>query len=366
MNNTILLLVNHEIVIYNFRKELVERLIDNSYKVIISCPYGKNIDRLTNLGAIHVDLDIDRRGVNPLKDLKLFLHYKRLIKQYKPDAILTYTIKPNLYGGLAARLTKTPCIANITGLGTAIEKRGLLQIFIIKFYKVCLKNAKTVFFQNKENLDFMMNKGVKGKGNKLLPGSGVNVNQFKYIEYPLSSTLHFVYVGRVMKAKGIDYYLESAKTIRKKYPNTVFHILGDFEEDYESILAEYQKNGYIEYHGKVNNVKEYYKIAHAIIHPSFHEGMSNVLLEAASSGRPIIASRISGCKETFDENKTGFSFIARDQESLDLAIEKFINLPYENKRQMGIDGRKKVVNEFDREKIVNIYIDTIKKNIEVY
>jgi galacturonosyltransferase len=167
-----------------------------------------------------------------------------------------------------------------------------------------------------------------------------------------------------MKSKGIDYFLESAKYVSKKYPNTVFHIIGDLEEDYNDKITDYVSKGYINYHGKTNDIRDFLKLSHATIHPSFHEGMSNVLLESAASGRPVIASNIPGCKETFVENKSGLSFILKDQESLNQTIEKFIKLPYEYKKQMGIAGRDKMVKEFSRENVVNKYIEAINKTLE--
>jgi glycosyltransferase involved in cell wall biosynthesis len=364
MSKVILILVNHEIVIYNFRKELVEELIDKDYEVIISCPYGKNIEKLITLGAIHEDIIINRRGINPIKDSVLFYQYRKLVKKYKPDLLLTYTIKPNIYGGLISRITKTPIIVNITGLGTAIEKKGLLKLITTTLYKIALKKADTLFFQNSENQDYMLKKGIIGNRYKLIPGSGVNVEKFNLLEYPPNSALNFIYVGRVMKAKGIDYFLESARLFKIKNPNINFHILGDYEEDYQSVLEDYQRNGYILYHGKVDDVREYYKIAHAIIHPTFHEGMSNVLLEASSSGRPVIASNIPGCLEIIDEGKSGFTFEVKNQISLNNAIDNFINLSYEEMKQMGLNAREKVIAEFDRKKIVNIYIEKIKNIME--
>jgi len=156
MIKRILFLVNHDIVIYNFRKELVENLISKNYEVIISCPDGQNIDKLIQMGAKHVDLKIHRHSKNPINDIKLFCHYHKLIKKYKPNIVLTYTIKPNIYGGIASRLTKTPYIANITGLGTAVENKSLLQAITIRLYKFALKKAHTIFFQNKENMNFML------------------------------------------------------------------------------------------------------------------------------------------------------------------------------------------------------------------
>ena len=364
MSKVILILVNHEIVIYNFRKELVEELMDKDYEVIISCPYGKNIEKLITLGAIHEDIIINRRGINPIKDFVLLYHYRKLVKKYKPDLLLSYTIKPNIYGGLISRITKTPIIVNITGLGTAIEKKGLLKWITTKLYKIALKKADILFFQNIENQDYMLKKGITGNRYKLIPGSGVNVEKFNLLEYPPNSTLNFIYVGRVMKAKGIDYYLELARLFKIKNPNIVFHILGDCEEDYQSVLEDYQRKGYILYHGKVDDVSEYYKIAHAIVLPSFHEGMSNVLLEASSSGRPVIASKIPGCLEIIVEGISGFTFEAKNQLSLNDAIDKFIHLSYEEKREMGLKARYKVKSDFDRKKIVNIYMGEIKRLLE--
>lgn len=357
----ILILSNSMDGFYRFRNELIIKLLKEDYSVFLSAPIDAREDYYRQLGVIVTQTKISRRSINPFKDLKLFLFYIRLINKYKPDHVLTYTIKPNVYGGLAARLAKIPYIANITGLGTAIENKGIIQNIAIKLYKIGLKKASMIFFQNQENLNFMISKGVRGHSYQLLPGSGVNINYFDYSEYPSQDRLHFLFIGRVMKSKGIDYFLESAKYVNEKYPNTVFHVIGDLEEDYKEKISEYVSKSYIKYHGKTDDIRDFLKMSHAIIHPSFHEGMSNVLLESASSGRPVIASNIAGCKETFEENKTGLSFIVKNQELLNTAIEKFIKLPHEHKKKMGIAGRDKMVKEFSRENIVNKYIEAINK-----
>lgn len=364
MSNRILLLVNHDIVIYNFRRELVERFISEGFEVIISCPNGPNIDKLVQIGAKHLDLKINRRGINPISDIKLLFHYRYLIKTYTPSIVLTYTIKPNIYGGIASRFSKTPYIANITGLGTAVENKGLLQLITTKLYKFALKNANTIFFQNKENMEFMLDRHITGKSHILIPGSGVNTKFFSYINYPISDTINFLFIGRIMKAKGIDYYLEAAKKVKEKYPNTIFHIIGDYEENYEDIISEYQNKGYIQYHGKINDVREFHKIAHCTINPTYYpEGISNVLLESAASGRPIIASNRSGCKEVIVDNFNGYLFSQRDVEDLIKKIEMFINLSYEQKKQMGLCGREKVDTEFNRDIVVNEYITAVRRII---
>lgn len=359
--NRILVLTNSINGLYNFRNELIESLFKNEYEVYISSPYNSKSDHYKTNGIKIIDTSINRHGVNPFSDIKLFFHYRKIIKKIRPKVILTYTIKPNIYGGLAARFTKTPYISNITGLGTAVENRGLLQIITMKLYKSALKKVHTIFFQNKENMDFMLNKGIKGENQILLPGSGVNVKKFIYLEYPEDEILNFLFIGRVMKAKGIDYYLEAAKHVKLIYPNTVFHILGGYEEDYKSLINDYEVKGIIKYHGKVDDVREFYKIAHAIVHPSFHEGMSNVLLEAAASGRPVLATKIPGCLETFNEGESGLGFDIKSVPSLIKAIIKFIELPYEDKKKMGVESRRKMEKEFDREIVIKAYLNQIKK-----
>ena len=359
MNRRVLFLVNHEVVIYNFRLELVVRLLQEGYDVLISSPYGERIRELEELGCTSIHTTMDRHGVSILQDLKLLLHYRKILKQYSPSVVLTYTIKPNIYGGIACRMQKIPYIANITGLGTAVEKAGFLQSFTSFLYKHALKNAQKVFFQNKENQAFFEKKRIALGKHGLLPGSGVNLTKFQPLEYPPDDTIEFVFISRIMKEKGIDHYLEMAKVIKAKYPNTHFHICGFCEESYEGILNKLQEEGIIQYHGMVKDVREIHKKTHCTVLPSYHEGMANVLLEAAACGRPVLASDIPGCKESFENGVSGFGFESRSTISLIQAIEQFITLPYEQKVTMGISGRKKVEEEFDRQIVVKAYIKEI-------
>ncbi|NMA31052.1 MAG: glycosyltransferase family 4 protein, partial [Candidatus Methanofastidiosa archaeon] len=229
-------------------------------------------------------------------------------------------------------------------------------------YKMGLKKASCVFFQNKENSDFINIKGIiKGK-QKLLPGSGVNLNHYQVLDYPNDKVINFLFISRVMKQKGIDQYLDAASFIKDKYPNTEFHILGFCEETYEDKLIEMQNEGIIQYHGMQRDVREFHKISHCTIHPTYYpEGMSNVLLESAACGRPIIATNRSGCREIVDDCVNGY--VVEQQNSRDLIkkIEKFLKLSYEEKKQMGLAGRKKVENEFDRKKVVDAYLEEIEE-----
>lgn len=360
----ILFLSNHFITLYSFRKELIQRLVNEGHEVYISTPADTKNKYFYDMGCNVIDTPVDRRGTNPIKDIQLLLYYQALIKKNTPDIVLTFTIKPNIYGGLACRATKTPHIANVTGLGTSIENGGFLQKITLILYANGLRKASCVFFQNEANKQFFIDKHIVSGNIRLVPGSGVNLKEHRFEEYPDNDELiKFLFIGRIMRNKGIDELLEAAQKIKHIYPNTQFHLIGGCEEDYMTRLNNLEHQGIIRYHGHQNNVHSFIKSAHTVIHPSYHEGMSNALLEAASTGRPVLASNIPGCKEIFDEGVTGFGFEARSTESLINAAERFINLPYEEKKKMGAAGRKKMENEFNRNIVINAYLDEMQNNM---
>ncbi len=355
----ILILANNDVGLYKFRKELLEALIIEN-EVHISLPYGEFVDNMVDMGCVYHNVEFNRHGTNPIKELGQISYYKKLIKKILPDVVLTYTIKPNIYGGMACSALKVPYFCNITGLGTAIENNGIMQKISLNLYRFGLRKACKVFFQNQYNLDFMLEHKVAKSQYHLLPGSGVNLNNFKLINYPHNqANINFLFIGRVMKDKGIDEFLSMAKHIKLKYPNISFDIIGMIDGDYEDIINNAVSEGFINYHGLQSDVKPFIQNAHCIVLPSYHEGMANVLLEAAASGRPVIASDIAGCRETFDEGISGFGCKAKSTESLIEAVEKFINLPYEQKQEMGIEGRKKVEKQFDRQIVIDTYLKEI-------
>ena len=360
MAKKVLILVNHDVVIYNFRKELVERLLTDGYQITISSPYGERIDDLVNMGCEYIEANIERHGTNPLNEFKLLNYYKKIIKHIKPDVVLTYTIKPNIYGGLAAKKYKMPYIANITGLGTAVEKEGLMQKISIILYKLAFSNIQRVFFQNTENMQFFIDNNIVVNKHKLVPGSGVNLQHFNVLEYPSDESIEFVFISRIMKEKGIDQYIETAKYITSKYPNIKFHVCGFCEERYEKTLKDLQNKGVLTYHGMVRDVRGILKKTHCTIHPTYYpEGLSNVLLESAACGRPIITTDRSGCREVVDRGINGYMVKQRDSKDLIEKVEKFIKLDYEQKKLMGLAGRDKVEKEFDRQIVVEAYLSEI-------
>lgn len=359
---TILVLTNNIGGLHSFRKEVMKAMVDEGYKVVISHPdEDERIAYFTDIGCEDVLTEFNRRGMNPVKDLQLLMKYRKLIKKYKPFAVLTYTIKPNVYGGMACRMTGTPQLANVTGLGDAVENGGLLQKLTVFLYKMGIGKAKRVFFQNKYNRQFCIEKGIAKEDPVLLPGSGVNLNHHILQEYPDDGVLKFLFIARLLKDKGTEEYFEAATRIKEKYPNTEFQILGRCEGHYQTQLEELVSRGIINFLGGTSDVRPFIGNVHCTIMPSYHEGMSNVNLESAANGRPVITTNVPGCQETVDNGVTGILCEPRSAESLIAAIEKFLSLTYEEKKAMGMAARKKVEREFDRQIVVNKYRDELKK-----
>lgn len=357
----ILFLTNALGGLYSFRRELIQELLGRGYEVSISAPHGDRAEYFCQIGCQVIETPFERRSINLLGDLRLFLSYWRLIRTESPDIVLTYTIKPNIYGGMACRLLQKPYIANITGLGSALDEKGILRQLSILLYRAALGKASCVFFQNQENRQLFLGQKVVQGRQRLIPGSGVNLEYFSVLDYPPEDTLNFLFIGRVMKLKGIEEYLEAAEFIASKYENTVFHVLGSCEEDYEQKLYRLQAQGVIQYHGRQKDVRPFHKLSHCTIHPTYYpEGMSNVVLESAACGRPVITTDRSGCREVVGDGVNGFLVPERDIESLIAAIERFIVLSHEDKKKMGLAGRAKVEREFDRNMVIEAYAQEIE------
>lgn len=360
----ILILANDCTGLFKFRKELIEKLIEHNHKLYISVPAGMLIHDIRAMGCkVAINHHMERRGTSVRKDFNLIQYYVWLLRETRPDVVLTYTIKPNAYGGMACSLLGVPYIANITGLGTSIENKGLLRAVALLAYRLGLKKAKKVFFQNEENRNHMLDAHVVKEGqSERIPGSGVNIHQHCYEPYPESDgPVVFTTIGRIMKDKGIDEILEAAKNVKKNYPYTVFRLIGDFDERYEDEVRRYEELGILTYIPQQKEIHPYITGSHAILHASHHEGMSNVLLEAASTGRPVIATDVPGCIDAFEPDITGIAFQAGDTGSLVQALERFLALSHEEKEAMGKAGRRKMEREFNRDRVVNRYMEEIEK-----
>ena len=356
----VLILAQHFMSLYSFRRELIERLCRDGHEVYLSLPESDDNVFFENLGCKIVPTEINRRGVNPIEDLKLILFYHKTIAEVRPEIVLSYTIKPNVYGGIVCQWKKIPYIANITGLGTSIENGGLLSKISITLYKLGLKKAKCVFFQNRDNQRFFVDRGVvKGK-NRLIPGSGVNLEAHNFEPYPSDENgIRFLFVGRIMKNKGIEELLSATMDIHSKRKDVVLDVVGFFEEDYTEALGKAEKKGAVIYHGRKSDVHPFYKACHCAVLPSYYEGMSNVMLEASATGRPVITTLVPGCQETFDEGITGFGCEAREADSLKDAMLHFLSLSQSEREKMGNAAHEKMVREFDRKIVVEAYMEEI-------
>lgn len=356
----ILILANNDVGLYKFRRELIEELV-KTHEVYMCLPDGEFIPELVNIGAYFIPCTVlERHGVNPFKELKLVVFYHNILKKYKPNIVLTYTIKPNIYGGIMCTRMKIPYIVNVTGLGTSVENKSVLRFITLRLYKMGLKGAKKVFFQNEENKEFMEQHGTVKENYEIIPGSGVNLERFPLLPYPDDEVIRFAFISRIMKEKGIDQYLEAAQKIKAQYSNTEFHVCGFCEKEYEGKLFELNENGTVIYHGMVNDISEFLKDIHCVIHPTYYpEGMSNVLLEACASGRPIITTNRAGCREIVDDTINGYIVEAKNSNDLIRTIQKFLILSYTEKKEMGLEGRKITKKRFDRKIVVDKYIKEI-------
>ena len=358
MKKQIAILANHSGGLYDFRKDLISELKKYA-SVTVAVPHNDRWDELLHLADRVIELPIDRRGMNPLHDSKLFHQYRAILKEVKPDLVLTYTIKPNIYGGLACRMAHIPYAVNITGLGSAIENGGWLKKLVLALYKPALKGARVVFFENAENRNTLAATGVVPKGRDVvLNGAGVNLEDYPYQSYPQEGAVRFLFVGRVMHEKGVDELFTAAKRMKQEYGDSVeFHIVGSFEEAYKPVMDELEKVGVVKYHGYQSDMKRFYALASCVVLPSYHEGMSNVLLEAAASGRPLITSDIPGCREAVENGVSGYLCPAKDADALYEAMRRSVELPESWRGEMGRRGRERMQQRFSKTAVV---AETIK------
>ncbi len=352
----ILVLANHYNTLRIFRRELLIALARAGHNIVLSIPPCDDENRrmLESYGTRVVFTEFDRRGTNPLGDLQLLAAYQRLMREEKPDKVLTYTIKCNIYGGLACKWAHIPQYANITGLGSAFQSQNKMRRLVSFLYQISLNRARCIFFENVGNRDTLVSDGiVRAEQTVVLPGAGVNLQEFAPSPYPAADKpLRFLFVGRIMQEKGVDEYFGAIKRIKKEHPHTQFDFIGWYEDHYEEQVKILEANGLIHFHGFQLDVKPYVAAAHCVVLPSWHEGMSNTLLESAAMCRPLITSNIHGCMEAVEDGVSGYLTEVRQDESLYAAIKHFIALPYPEKASMGEAGRKRMVERFDKDMVV--------------
>ncbi len=358
----ILIITNHSYMLYRFRRELIEQL-QKEHEVVLSMPFVGHEDDFKAMGLRCISTEIDRRGINPKTDGKLLMNYRKLLKKERPDLVITYSIKPNIYAGLVCSQLGIPFCANVQGLGTAFQRKGLAQ-FVTLLYKMALKKARVVFFENEGNAqEFVHRKILPWEKIAVLPGAGINLERYPLTPYPENDHIRFLYLGRIMKEKGIDELFAAMRRLHKELGDKVqLDLVGFFDDDYEAQVNGLIADGIAVFHGFQTDPKPYYADADCVVLPSYHEGLSNVLLEAAAMGRPVITSNIHGCKETVDNNVSGLLCRAKDADDLLDQMRHMALLSRAERQHMGLAARRKVELEFDKQTVVQKTIQAIFNN----
>ncbi len=347
----ILICTNHSYMFYRFRKELTQELL-KEHEVILSTPFVGHQAELAKMGCRMVETAIDRRGINPITDLKLFRFYQKLIQKEQPDLVITYSIKPNIYASIVCQQQNIPYCVNVQGLGTAFEKPKIAAV-VTKLYRYALKKARTTFFENEGDANTFVERGIQTKERQtLLHGAGLNLEDYPYYPYPNNEIFHFLYLGRIMKEKGMDELFASLKQLHAKGYAFVCDCVGFFEDSYETQIKELEQLGILKFHGFQEDPKPYYVQADCVVLPSYHEGMSNVLLEGAAIGRPLITSDIHGCKEALIDKQTGYVCQLKNQQDLCEKMEQMLQTTTKQREQMGIQGRQHVQQNFAKQLVI--------------
>ena len=349
---------------YNFRLGLINSLRSLNYKVFVIAPNDRYASKLVKLGIKHYHIDIDQRGTNPISDYRVIKTYEKLFNKIKPDIILSYTIKPNIYGNIAARKFQIPIINNISGLGNLFIEKSFFSLVAKILYKISLKYSKWIFFQNNDDMQlFVDSKIINENKYSLIQGSGINTSLFN-TKRDNNKAKSFLFSGRLIKDKGIYEYLNAAKIILKKYKNIEFLIAGELSSnDREINKKELNKwlNNNIKYLGKRDDILELYKRTDVVILPSYREGLSKTLLEASSMSLPIITTNTPGCRDVVDHKFNGLLAEPRSIEDLKNKIIDMINMSEEERLQLGKNGRKLAIKKFDEKLITKMYINKINQ-----
>lgn len=349
----ILLITNHSYMLYRFRRELIAQL-QQEHEVVLSMPFVGHEEDFLAMGLKCINTDVDRRGINPKTDLMLMKFYRDMLRTERPDLVITYSIKPNIYAGLMCRMLGIPFCANVQGLGTAFQRKGLAQLVTV-LYRTALKKAKAVFFENEGNAqEFVRRKILPREKITVLPGAGINLERYPLMPYPENQKVRFLYLGRIMKEKGINELFTAMRRLHSELGDrVVLDLVGFFDDDYEAEVKSHVEDGIAVFHGFQTDPTPYYAAADCVVLPSYHEGLSNVLLEAAAIGRPVITSDIHGCKETVDPDISGFLCRVKDADDLYQKMHQMACLSCREREQMGLAARRKVQREFEKNMVVN-------------
>ncbi|MEO7278196.1 MAG: glycosyltransferase family 4 protein [Sphingomicrobium sp.] len=367
MRRTVVIAANSAWNIANFRDGLIRGLREAGWDPVAVAPRDDvGSARLEALGIAHEAIGMARSGMNPAADLRLLWAYRTLLARLGPVAFLGFTIKPNIYGSLAASALGIPAIPNVSGLGTAFIRKGLLQFVVSRLYRRAFRAVPLVFFQNPDDRDlFVARRIVEADRTALLPGSGVDLERFEQSDQPDGPPV-FLLVGRMLRDKGVVEFVEAARGLAPQLPGARFQLLGEIDQANRTAISRsdidrWVDEGVVEYLGTSDDVRPFLKRASAVVLPSYREGLPRSLLEAAATGRPLIATDVPGCREIVEEGVNGYLCAAGDAESLAAAIARFATLPPKTRASMGNASRKKVQERFSEQFVFRAYVAALDR-----
>ncbi len=363
MHHKIILVSNTSWSFYKFRKGLISWFVEQGHEVYLLSPADEHIEDLQALGAVHIALQaMSAKGINPQSDIKCYYELKRLYKLLAPDIIFHYTIKPNIYGTLAANKVSIPSVAVVTGLGFTFINKGIVPTIAKQLYKRVLRKANRVWFLNQDDLSLFHKLSILPPHlGEILHGEGIDCTHFAPItDKSIGSATEFVFIGRLLYDKGIQEYYEAARKVRALHPEVKCSVMGYLGVNNpkavdESKFRQWVDEGTIHYYGSSQDVRPIMQQASCIVLPSYREGLSMVLLEAAAMATPIIATNIPGCKEVVEDGRTGYLVAPMQSEELAEAMIRFHRLPTPEKESMGSTARQKIINEFSLDKVCAQY-----------
>lgn len=351
----------------NFRKPIIEALVAAGYEVIAVAPADGEEHRLTAMGARFEPIRMRGAGTSPVEDFRLLLDYITLLRVERPAMLLGFTAKPNIYGSLAARVTGVPFAATISGLGSAFLKGGLLGAVLLRLYRFALGGARVIFFQNPTDRDLFITRRIaRPEQVRLVAGSGIDLARFVPAPIDHDGGFCFLLIARLLLDKGIAEYVEAARIVRRRHPNTRFQLLGGAATDNPSAvpqveLARWAAESMVEQLGVCDDVRPYIAAADCIVLPSYREGLPRSLLEGAAMARPLIASDVPGCRDVIEDGVNGLLCEVRSAESLAAAMERMLTMSPAERSAMGAAGRRKVESDYDQRLVADAYLTEIAR-----
>jgi glycosyltransferase involved in cell wall biosynthesis len=363
----IAIIENHELGIYSIRHDLVMALAEK-YDVSVLTEIDDSFKNGDLEKIVHF-VDVGKSVLNPLTAIKYNARISKALKEIKPEVCLTFTIRPAIYGNMVTRRLKIPTISTITGTGPLFESNSISYTIARQLYKFVLTKTRFVVFPNYDDLEaFIDAKYITREQARRVPGSGVNYEKFAPMDSARSNDGKFVflYISRLLKDKGVMEYVEAASIVREKFTNAEFHIIGPLWTGNKKSLTVTKEeldlwiaNKWIVYHDKQKDVRPYIANSDCVVMPSYREGMSNVLLEAASMARPLIATNVTGCRDIVDDGVNGLLCKVKDGKDLAVKMQQMMSIPEADRVLMGQKGREKMIREFDKKKVIEIYLQAI-------